>query len=200
MMTALIVGQVLAWIAILALVVALLALARQVGVLHMRVAPAGALQTSGGPAVGGKAPAVSATTLDGQDIVVGGPASDVPLRLLLFVSATCPLCKAIIPAARSFARDERVELTFVGDDDPLVQRGLVEAQGLASYRFVNGPQVGQAFEVAKLPYAVLLDADGAILSKGLVNSREHLESLIVAHQMGVATVQHYISRLRVEAA
>lgn len=200
MMTALIVGQVLAWIVILVLVVALLALARQVGVLHMRVAPAGALQTSGGPAVGGKAPAVSATTLDGQDIVVGGPASGVPLRLLLFVSATCPLCKAIIPAARSFARDERVELTFVGDDDASVQRGLVEAQGLASYRFVNGPQVGQAFEVAKLPYAVLLDADGAILSKGLVNSREHLESLIVAHEMGVATVQDYISRLRVEAA
>ncbi|SMC33210.1 methylamine dehydrogenase accessory protein MauD [Novosphingobium sp. B1] len=200
MMTALIVGQVLAWIVILALVVALLALARQVGVLHMRVAPAGALQTSGGPAVGGKAPAVSATTLDGQDIVVGGPASGVPLRLLLFVSATCPLCKAIIPAARSFVRDERVELTFVGDDDASVQRGLVEAQGLASYRFVNGPQVGQAFEVAKLPYAVLLDADGAILSKGLVNSREHLESLIVAHEMGVATVQDYISRLRVEAA
>ncbi|WP_254894934.1 redoxin domain-containing protein [Novosphingobium sp. B1] len=199
-MTALIVGQVLAWIVILALVVALLALARQVGVLHMRVAPAGALQTSGGPAVGGKAPAVSATTLDGQDIVVGGPASGVPLRLLLFVSATCPLCKAIIPAARSFVRDERVELTFVGDDDASVQRGLVEAQGLASYRFVNGPQVGQAFEVAKLPYAVLLDADGAILSKGLVNSREHLESLIVAHEMGVATVQDYISRLRVEAA
>lgn len=200
MMTALIVGQVLAWIVILVLVVALLALARQVGVLHMRVAPAGALQTSGGPAVGGQAPAVSATTLDGQDIVVGGPASGVPLRLLLFVSATCPLCKAIIPAARSFARDERVELTFVGDDDALVQRGLVEAQGLASYRFVNEPQVGQAFEVAKLPYAVLLDADGAILSKGLVNSREHLESLIVAHEMGVATVQDYISRLRVEAA
>ncbi len=200
MITALIVGQVLAWLVILILGVALLALARQVGVLHMRVAPAGALQTSGGPAVGGKAPAIPAKTLDGQDVVVGGPASGVPLRLLMFVSATCPLCKNIIPAARSFARDERVELTFVGDDDIAVQRAMVEAQGLAGFRFVNGPQVGQAFEVAKLPYAVLLDADGAILSKGLVNSREHLESLIVAHELGIATVQDYIAQLRVEAA
>jgi methylamine dehydrogenase accessory protein MauD len=200
MITALIVGQVLAWLVILILGVALLALARQVGVLHMRVAPAGALQTSGGPAVGGKAPAIPAKTLDGQDVVVGGPASGVPLRLLMFVSATCPLCKNLIPAARSFARDERVELTFVGDDDIAVQRAMVEAQGLAGFRFVNGPQVGQAFEVAKLPYAVLLDADGAILSKGLVNSREHLESLIVAHELGIATVQDYIAQLRVEAA
>jgi hypothetical protein len=41
MLTALIVSQVLSWGVILALVVAVLALARQVGVLHMRVAPAG---------------------------------------------------------------------------------------------------------------------------------------------------------------
>lgn len=200
MMTALIVGQVLSWLVIIALVVALLALARQVGVLHMRVAPAGALQTSGGPAVGGKAPAVPAQTLDGKDVIVGGPAKNVPLRLLMFVSATCPLCKGLIPAARSFAKDERVELTFVGDDDAQVQRGLIAAQGLESYRFINGPEVGQAFEVGKLPYAVLLDADGTILSKGLVNSREHLESLVVAHEMGIATVQDYIGKLKTVAA
>ncbi|QOV92860.1 methylamine utilization protein MauD [Novosphingobium sp. ES2-1] len=200
MITALIVGQVLSWLVIIALVVALLALARQVGVLHMRVAPAGALQTSGGPAVGGKAPAVPAQTLDGKDVIVGGPAKNVPLRLLMFVSATCPLCKGLIPAARSFAKDERVELTFVGDDDAQVQRGLIAAQGLESYRFINGPEVGQAFEVGKLPYAVLLDADGTILSKGLVNSREHLESLVVAHEMGIATVQDYIGKLKTVAA
>lgn len=200
MMTALIVGQVLSWLVIIALVVALLALARQVGVLHMRVAPAGALQTSGGPAVGGKAPAVPAHTLEGKDVIVGGPAKDVPLRLLMFVSATCPLCKGLIPAARSFAKDERVELTFVGDDDAQVQRGLISAQGLESYRFINGPEVGQAFEVGKLPYAVLLDAEGMILSKGLVNSREHLESLVVAHEMGIATVQDYIGKLKTVAA
>lgn len=200
MMTALIVGQVLAWLVILVLAVALLALARQVGVLHMRVAPAGALQTSGGPAVGGKAPVVAARTLDGREVTVGGAAAGVPLRLLMFVSATCPLCKGLIPAARSFARDERVELTFVGDDEVSVQSALIEAQGLSDYRFINGPEAGQAFEVGKLPYAVLLDAEGTILSKGLVNSREHLESLVVAHEMGIATVQDYIAKLRVEAA
>ncbi|WP_298287179.1 methylamine utilization protein MauD [Novosphingobium sp.] len=195
-MTALIVGQVLSWVVIVALVVALLALARQVGVLHMRVAPAGALQTSGGPAVGGKAPAVPARTLEGKDVIVGGPAKNVSLRLLMFVSATCPLCKGLIPAARSFAKDERVELTFVGDDTVDAQQAMIAAQGLEDYRFINGPEVGQAFEVGKLPYAVLLDAEGVILSKGLVNSREHLESLVVAHELGIATVQDYISGLK----
>ncbi len=54
--------------------------------------------------------------------------------------------------------------------------------------------------MGKLPYAVLLDAEGTILSKGLVNSREHLESLIVAHELGIATVQDYISGLKIKAA
>ncbi|CAH0496910.1 methylamine utilization protein MauD [Novosphingobium sp. CECT 9465] len=200
MITALIVSQVISWLVILGLVVMLLALARQVGVLHMRVAPAGALTTSGGPAVGDKAPAVPAHTLEGKDVIVGGPSKTVPLRLLMFVSATCPLCKGLIPAARSFAHDERLELTFVGDDDASVQRTMIAQHGLEAYRFINGPEVGQAYEVGKLPYAVLLDSEGTILSKGLVNSREHLESLVIAHEMGIATVQDYISQLKVQAA
>lgn len=200
MLTSLIISQVISWIVIVGLVVALLALARQVGVLHIRVAPAGALAASGGPAVGSAIDAIDARTLDGQPISVGGHAHGVPLRLLLFVSAQCPLCKAVIPMATSFAKAERVALTFVGDDDVAAQRAMIAQHGLEEHSFVNGPEVGQAYQVAKLPFAVLLDADGAILSKGLVNSREHLESLIVAHEMGIATVQDYIGGLKAQAA
>lgn len=200
MLTALIVSQVISWGVVLALVVAVLALARQVGVLHMRVAPAGALTTAGGPSVGARSTAIPARTLEGAAVTVGGAAPGSALRLLMFVSAACPLCKGLIPMAKSFARDERVQLIFVGDDDPAVQRGMIEQHGLGSYQFINGPDVGQAFEVGKLPYAVLLDADGTVLSKGLVNSREHLESLVIAHEMGVRSVQDYIGSLKAEVA
>lgn len=200
MLTTLIVSQVISWIVILVLGVAMLALARQVGVLHMRVAPAGALTTAGGPKVGGTAPAIPAKTIDGASVTIGGAAPGAALRLLMFVSATCPLCKNLIPMAKSFARDERVQLVFVGDDTEQVQRGMIEAHGLSGYQFINGPDVGQAFEVGKLPYAVLLDADGVVLSKGLVNSREHLESLVIAHEMGVRSVQDYIKGMKAELA
>ena len=206
MMTALIVSQVMSWVLIVALGVALLALARQVGVLHLRVAPAGALTTPGGIAVGDQTAPIPARLLDGTATTIGGAAKGGAgggaggLRLLMFVSAQCPLCKGMIPTAKSFARDERVALTFVGDDDVATQATLVAQQGLAGYTFVNGPEVGQAFGVSKLPYAVLLDAAGEVLSKGLVNSREHLESLVVAHEMGVRSVQDYIATLKTEAA
>lgn len=200
MLTALVISAIFGWVVSLALVVAVLALARQVGVLHMRVAPAGALTTAGGPAVGAKAPVIPAQLLDGGTVSIGGAAPGSSLRLLMFVSATCPLCKNLIPMAKSFARDERVQLIFVGDDAPQIQREMIARQGLDGYQFINGPDVGQAFEVGKLPFAVLLDADGVILSKGLVNSREHLESLIIAHEMGVRSVQDYIEGLNPELA
>jgi len=193
MMTALIASQIISWIMILAMGVALLALARQVGVLHMRVAPAGALTTAGGLAVGATSAAIAARTVDGATAIIGGPASQSGLRLLMFVSAQCPLCKSMIPTAKSFARDERVALTFVGDDEVAAQRAMIGQQGLEPYPFINGPEVGQAFGVAKLPFAVLLDAQGTILSKGLVNSREHLESLVAAHETGFASIQDYLA-------
>lgn len=200
MLTSLIVSQIISWVVIVAMGVALLALARQVGILHMRVAPAGALTTSGGPGVGDTATAIEARTLDGSVVMVGGDAHGVPLRLLMFVSASCPLCKALIPMVRAFGKAERVEISFVGDDDAAVQREMIARHELESYRFINGPEVGRAFEVSKLPYAVLLDEHGKVLSKGLVNSREHLESLVVAHEMGIRSVQDYISTLKAEAA
>lgn len=199
MLLSLLVSTVLSWIVILLLGVAVLALARQVGVLHMRVAPAGALTTAAGPAVGSSAAAIPATTIDGTATTVGGHKHGTPLRLLMFVSPSCPLCKGLIPMAKSFARDERVELIFIGDDDAAATREMIAQQGLAGYSFINGPEVGQAYEVAKLPYAVLMDEHGTILSKGLVNSREHLESLVIAHEMGIRSVQDYIGKLKAVA-
>jgi methylamine dehydrogenase accessory protein MauD len=122
------------------------------------------------------------------------------LRLLMFVSGSCPLCKALIPMAKSFARDERVQLIFIGDDEPQAQREMIARHDLEDYLFINGPDVGQAFAVGKLPYAVMLGADGEILSKGLVNSREHLESLVIAHEMGVRSVQDYLGKLKTKVA
>lgn len=189
----LIINEALQWLALIALLIVGLALARQVGVLHVRVAPAGALDANRGPAVGDKAPVLPVTTLDGRPFLIGGPASG--LQLLMFVSAACPMCKTLIPVAKSFAAAERVSLVFIGDDVPAAQQALVEKQGLAGFPFINDDSIGRQFEVDKLPHAVLLDAQGVVLAKGLVNSREHLESLIISHEMGVKHVQDYIAGL-----
>ena len=200
MLTALIVSQILSWIVILGMGLALLALARQVGVLHTRLAPAGALMTGKGPVVGEPAPVLDVETLDGVALSIGKALAKGRMQLLLFVSPHCPLCKDLIPIARNFAKTEKLDVVFVGDDDVNEQRSMIARLDMAGLAFVNSSIVGRSFHVDRLPHAVLIGDAGAVLSKGLVNSREHLESLITAHELGVVSVQDYLASSKTKVA
>jgi len=198
MLTVLIVSQILSWIVILGLGLALLALARQVGVLHVRLAPAGALLTGKGPVVGEAAPVLDVATIDGAPLSIGKARGR--MQLLLFVSPHCPLCKDLIPIAKNFARAERLDIVFVGDDALDEQRAMIARLDMAGLPFVNGSIVGRTFHVDRLPHAVLIGDNGTLLSKGLVNSREHLESLVTAHELGVVSVQDYLANSKSKVA
>jgi len=192
-MSAELVSQSVLWVVVILQGVAILALARQIGVLHERIAPAGALMSGAGPGVGEQSPRIEVHAMGGNAITVGGSLAPGRLRLMLFVASTCPICKKLIPIAQSFARSERIEVLFMGDADAAEQRDFMRQFGIDERSFVNGPEVGMAYRVDKLPYAVLLDDTGRIASKGLVNSREHFESLVIAKESGYASIQSYLS-------
>jgi methylamine dehydrogenase accessory protein MauD len=187
------ISQGLLWGVVVLLSLTVLALARQIGVLHERVAPAGALINGAGPGVGEQAPRLEVHAIGGNAITVGATLAKGKAMLMLFVSQTCPICKKLIPIALDFARSERLDVLFVGDADLAEQRKLIDRFGIDEHCFVNGSEIGMAFRVDKLPYAVLLDDEGVISAKGLVNSREHFESLIVAKETGYATIQSYLN-------
>jgi methylamine dehydrogenase accessory protein MauD len=187
----LIASQVLLWVLVLGLLVVVLALARQIGLLHERIAPVGALAIAGGPEVGQPAPTMTLETLEGASLRLTAPSEGG--RMILFVSSDCPVCKRLIPLAKSVAKAERLDLVFAGDGPAADLRSLVARHGLEAYPFVNSRDLGMAFQVAKLPYAVLLDEAGRIAAKGLVNTREHLESLVTAKTVGFASIQSYLA-------
>ena len=191
-MTPVTVTLVLLWVVVICFSVAVLALTRQVGVLHERVAPAGALISGSGPGVGEQSPRIEVHALAGNAITVGGTLATGKALLMLFVSQTCPICKKLIPIALDFARSERLDVLFVGDADLAEQKKLISQFGIAENRFINGPEIGMTYRIDKLPYAVLLDDLGVIAAKGLVNSREHFESLIIAKETGFASIQSYL--------
>jgi methylamine dehydrogenase accessory protein MauD len=180
--------------------IALLALARQVGVLHVRLAPAGALLNEKGPVAGEQSPVLDATTIDGLPVSIGKTLAKGRMQLLLFVSPQCPLCKDLIPIAKSFAKRERLDIVFVGDDAPDEQRAMIVRMDIAGLPFVNSSIIGRTFHVDRLPHAVLIGDTGTVISKGLVNSREHLESLVTAHELGVVSVQEYLATSKSKVA
>mgnify|MGYP003478317918 FL=1 len=57
------------------------------------------------------------------------------------------------------------------------------------------------YQVSRLPFAVLIDETGTLRARGIINSREHLESLFEAKRLGVASLQDYMeTRARDQAA
>jgi hypothetical protein len=144
---------VVQWILLAVLVVVVIALARQVGVLHVRLSPLGALEVDEeGPPLGQAPPARTARAADGTPTLIGGPG---PLRVIAFTSPTCPICEQVVPAIPAAAAAARVVPQIVADVD-------LEA----------------AYEVPGVPFLVVLDRSGVVRSKGTVNSLEQVEGLI----------------------
>ncbi|RME67179.1 MAG: methylamine dehydrogenase [Alphaproteobacteria bacterium] len=191
-MQALMISQILSWILLVGLGLVCLALARQVGVLHERIAPAGALAINGRLKVGDTAPHMTVETLDGTVEAIGG--ARAKSQLLFFLSPECPLCKTLLPVVRALAGAERkrVDIVLASDGDAARHAAFRASQKLGALPYVLSEALGRAYGVAKLPYAVLIDEQGAIAAMGLVNSREHLESLLEAKDRGVASLQDYL--------
>lgn len=83
------------WLVVAVLAVAMVALLRQIGVLHQRLAPMGVHFASEGPVLDAPAPGV------GIDWSVSA------LTVLLFTSPTCVLCRELKPSLDAFRRQYR---------------------------------------------------------------------------------------------
>lgn len=144
---------VVQWVLLAVLTVVVVALARQIGVLHLRISPVGALEMDDeGPALGEPLTSRTAAGRDGTAVIIGGPGAR---RLLTFVSPTCPVCERILPSLPAAAR----------------------ASGLMA-QVVSDPAAERALDVPGVPFVVVVDELGIVRSKGTVNSLEQLEGLI----------------------
>lgn len=192
-MSALAISNVVLWIVVLALLALVLALTRQIGVLHERISPVGALMINKGLKVGEQVPVVDVSDLNGQVLKVGAPRSDGLSMLLLFVSPTCPVCESLLPVLQSSRKQEKswLHIVLASDGDLATQREFVRGHGLTEFQYVVSAPLGMTYQVSRLPFAALVDASGVLRARGLVNSREHLESLFEAQRLGVASLQDY---------
>ena|SRR5918997_3262103 len=134
---------------LVALGVAVLALAREVGTLRMSLSPQGALEIpSEGPEVGGR------TALTDRF----GPLAEGMLGLAVFTSEACHICRSLEPAVAHFERDPRVSLRRFDEEEDADAWALADVPGS--------------------PFAVAIGDDGTVLAKGTFNSGAQLESVL----------------------
>src|ERR1700738_2361744 len=99
-MSFLVASQIMLWVGLLVLGVVCIALARQIGVLHQRIAPAGAVSLRQPLKLGDSAPEMLLPGLDGAPVKIGGERGGRS-QLVLFLSPSCAICETLLPAVRS---------------------------------------------------------------------------------------------------
>lgn len=198
MLTAVVVSQVVLWLVVVVLAIVVLALVRQIGVLQARIAPVGALVPQELPKVGDPGPVFVLSDFAGQQVQIGGVREDGRATLVVWVAPTCPACKTLLPVLEAVRRSEASWLSIVlaSDGAPSEHEAMRQLVGY-QLPYVLSSELGLAYRVPKVPYAVLLDPSGIVRAKGIVNTREHVESLFEAYHRGVGSVQEYLQGQRV---
>jgi methylamine dehydrogenase accessory protein MauD len=166
-------SYVVLWILVISLAILVLALARQIGTLHLRLGPRGALELDDeGPELGEAPEPADLETIDGASVTVGGPGEP---QLVLFVSPGCPVCREVVPSLPVAARAGGMSPRVVADvEDERVEH----AYWTSAAPVVRSPSLAEAYAVPGTPYAVVLDAVGVVRAKGTVNNLEQIEGLI----------------------
>jgi hypothetical protein len=144
------IGLAAALLGLVALAVVVLALAREVGMLRLSVAPRGALEVAHeGPEVGARSALATRFELAPGRIALG-----------VFTSDGCGMCRALAPTIAAF-----------GAHPSVILRTFDEVQDADAW---------SAADVPGSPFAVALDADGTVLAKGTFNTGAQLESVLAA--------------------
>jgi hypothetical protein len=144
-------GLAVALLAIAGLVVAVLALAREVGMLRLRLGPEGALEIAEeGPALFSEIELIRRFHLDPEATVA----------LAVFTSQGCHVCRSLDPAIRALG------------NDPLVS--------IETFEELADADVWRALDVPGSPFAIALDREGVVLAKGTFNNLAQLETVLAA--------------------
>jgi hypothetical protein len=154
------VGLGVALLACAGLGLAVLALAREVGMLRLRLGSDSALEIPGeGPELG--------TASDAIARFAPGPRAE--LALAVFVSRSCSACAALEPAIESLA------------GEPLLAVEVFEESAEA--------KVWSELAIPGSPYAVALALDGTVLAKGTFNNLAQLESVLATAERRAAAAE-----------
>ena len=142
-------GLAVALLACLGLGIAVLALAREVGMLRLRLGGASALEIADeGPALGSRTAVIDHFALDER----------AELALAVFSSEGCPVCRSIEPSVRVLDRDPEIAVEVFDEARDAGIWGQLDVPGS--------------------PYAIALDRSGTVLAKGTFNNLAQLESVL----------------------
>jgi methylamine dehydrogenase accessory protein MauD len=184
------ISHVILWIVVLLEGALILAMARLLGRINRRMPPVGARMIDPGPEIGAATPEWEAVDYFGKTVDARFPRNRG--FLFLYISPHCSVCAALVPSARRIFREveNEVEGVWVMVSGSRERRLEYAAKSqLGSHAVFGQEDLPAALRLEGAPFALWVAADGTVRAKGMVNHREHLESLVTAAATGYATVE-----------
>jgi len=179
-MNAFLLSYIALWVLFLVQCIGLLMLLRQVGMLHLRINPTGARMLPPGPDIGERVKPILLKDLDDQERHVSVNHAMAKDLLILFLSPVCRTCSSLIPSVKAVLRENselECAILLFSDDKELCRKFRRKhrlSQVFCSYTL----RARDHFQIGLTPYGVVIQRDGIVLAKGVVNQIEHLESLL----------------------
>jgi len=177
------------FVILLILAVFVLSLARQVGILHERLSPAGVERTRSGIGVGERLPMEKLDALSGAPVEIG-PASEP--QALLFVAADCPICRSVLPGFERGLAESGMAGYWISDGLPATGEEFPDYAAYASEhhidpdRFLISQELGLALGVRQLPALVLLDDNSRLQSLDVLSGPRQLRRIFEAQRASPA--------------
>jgi methylamine dehydrogenase accessory protein MauD len=168
-------SYVILWVLVAALCFVVVALARQIGTLHLRLGPRGALDIDiEGPELDEAPEPIDTADLQGRPVTIGGPGEP---QLLMFVSPGCQLCEQVLPSIGAVS--EAGDMTpYVLSDADASETKRVFVRKRVRAPVVPAHEVARSYSIPGTPYVVILDDLGVVRGKGSVNNLEQMEGLV----------------------
>ncbi len=183
------------WVVVIVQAVFLLALARQIGLLHARLGRGGARIMNTGLSIGESAPSIDILDVSSRRVALGMERGK--RTLLLFISTGCSTCASLIPGLKELARHEKddLEVYLIAFGTSLeASREFAEAHSLDSIiPLILSDELALRYKITISPYGILVDKSGVLRAKGLVNTLADIESLLYAEEMGIRSVDEFMN-------
>ncbi len=168
------------WGFFLAQSVLILVVLRQIGLLHLRIRPAGARIISAGADIGDQAPPITLTDIDDASRTLTVSTHMDQDVLLLFASPNCSSCAGLMPSLKPLIRQTKGKVLWavVTYGDHVACTHFRRKYGLTYVLYAISPEAAAKFKIGLTPYVFSIRKDGVVLSKGVANHVEHLESIL----------------------
>jgi len=162
--------------------IVVLSLARQIGVLHERTAPLGLARQTPPVRVGERLPPLVATNLRGDDVDLDRVAAAGTHVALLFVATDCPICRTVAPVFQQRVDSAGAGLAgyLVSDAATGAYRDHAAAARVDPDRCLVSGVLALQLQVRMLPFLVVMDPDGRLVARELVQGARALDRALAA--------------------